>query len=71
MLVAYADQHLVERNFGFLKDDMIVNSLFLKTPKRIEALGLMKKGPCAAVSVIRIPRLKGGTSKRRPGPNRS
>jgi transposase len=40
-LVAYKDQHLVERNFGFLKDDMIVNSLFLKTPNRIEALGLI------------------------------
>jgi transposase len=41
LLVAYKDQHIVERNFGFLKDPVIVNSLFLKTPKRIEALGLI------------------------------
>ena len=31
----------MERNFGFLKDPVIVNSLFLETPKRIEALGLI------------------------------
>ena len=31
----------VEQNFGFLKDDAIVNALFLKTPARIEALGLI------------------------------
>ncbi len=41
LLVSYKDQHIVERNFGFLKDPMIVNSLFLKTPRRIEALGLV------------------------------
>jgi transposase len=41
LLVAYKDQHVVERNFGFLKDPLIVNSLFLKTPSRIEALGLI------------------------------
>jgi hypothetical protein len=29
------------RNVGFLKDPLIVNSLFLKKPKRIEALGLV------------------------------
>ena len=32
---------MVERNFGFLKDDLIVSSLFLKSPARIEALGLV------------------------------
>jgi hypothetical protein len=40
LLAAYKGQDAVERNFGFLKDDLIVNSLFLKSPARIEALGL-------------------------------
>jgi transposase len=34
-------QHGIEQNFGFLKDPLIVNSLFLKQPERIEALGLV------------------------------
>jgi transposase len=41
VLEAYKDQHGIERNFGFLKDPVIVNSLFLKRPERIEALGLI------------------------------
>jgi transposase len=41
LLRAYQDQHSVERNFGFLKDPVIVNALFLKSPRRIEALGLI------------------------------
>jgi transposase len=41
LLETYKDQGYVERNFGFLKDDAIVNSLFLKSPERIEALGLV------------------------------
>lgn len=41
LLAAYKDQHYIEKNFGFLKDPVIVNSLFLKTPRRIEALGLI------------------------------
>jgi transposase len=41
LLSTYKDQGYVERNFGFLKDDAIVNSLFLKSPERIEALGLV------------------------------
>jgi len=41
LLEAYKAQDIVERNFGFLKDDLIVNSLFLKSPARIEALGLV------------------------------
>jgi transposase len=41
LLLTYKDQGYVERNFGFLKDDAIVNSLFLKSPERIEALGLV------------------------------
>jgi len=38
LLRAYQDQHSVEQNFGFLKDPVIVNALFLKSPRRIEAL---------------------------------
>jgi len=35
------EQHAIEKNFGFLKDDQIVNALFLERPERIEALGLI------------------------------
>ena len=35
------EQHGTEQNDGFLKDPVIVNSLFLKKPERIEALGLV------------------------------
>ncbi|MFA7062411.1 MAG: hypothetical protein WC156_16520, partial [Pedobacter sp.] len=31
----------IEKNFGFLKDPLVVNDTFLKTPSRIEALGLV------------------------------
>jgi transposase len=41
VLQAYKEQHGIEQNFGFLKDPLIVNSLFLKKPERIEALGLV------------------------------
>jgi transposase len=41
VLQAYKDQHGREQNFAFLKDPLIVNSLFLKKPERIEALGLV------------------------------
>ena len=41
LLAAYKDQEGIERNFSFLKDPVIVNSLFLKKPERIEALGLI------------------------------
>jgi transposase len=41
LLRAYQDQHSVEQNFGFLKDPVIVNALFLKSPRRIEVLGLI------------------------------
>ena len=40
-LTIYKDQHMVERNFAFLKDPVFVNALFLKSPKYIEALGLI------------------------------
>ena len=39
ILTVYKDQHGTEQNYGFLKDPVIVNSLFLKKPERIEALG--------------------------------
>src|SRR5437879_6187456 len=35
------DQHGTEQNYGYIKDPVIVNSLFLKKPERIEALGLI------------------------------
>jgi transposase len=41
VLRAYKEQHGVEQNFAFLKDPVIVNSLFLKKPERLEALGLV------------------------------
>src|SRR5262250_747596 len=41
LLTVYKDQHGTEQNYGFLKDPMIVNSLFLKKEERIEALGLV------------------------------
>jgi transposase len=41
VLRAYKEQHGIEQNYGFLKDPLIVNSLFLKNPERIEALGLV------------------------------
>ena len=28
-------------NFAFLKDPLVVNDVFLKTPRRIEAMGLV------------------------------
>ena len=41
ILRTYKDQHGIENNFGFLKDDQIVNAIFLKRPERIEVLGLI------------------------------
>jgi len=41
VLAAYKEQHGIERNFGFLKDPLIVNGLFLKRPDRIEVLGFI------------------------------
>ncbi|MEA1053208.1 IS1634 family transposase [Lamprobacter modestohalophilus] len=40
ILRTYKEQYAIERNFS-LKDDQIVNALFLKRPERIEALGLI------------------------------
>jgi transposase len=41
VLRAYKEQHGIEQNFGFLKDPLMVHSLLLKKPERIEALGLV------------------------------
>src|SRR5918911_488663 len=41
VLRAYKEQHGIEQNYGFLKDPLIVDSMFLKKPERIEALGLV------------------------------
>lgn len=41
LLALYKDQTGIEQNFGFLKDPVIVNSIFLKKTSRIEVLGLV------------------------------
>lgn len=41
LLRTYKGQYGVENDFGFLKDPLIVNDLFLKTPHRIEVLGMV------------------------------
>ena len=44
LLELYKNQSGIEQNFRFLKDPVIVNSIFLKKPSRIEVLGLVKLG---------------------------
>ena len=41
ILRIYKEQDGIERNFAFLKDPLVVNDVFLKTPRRIEAMGLV------------------------------
>ena len=41
VLTAYKEQHGIERNFGFLKDPLLVNDMFVKRPDRIEVLGFI------------------------------
>jgi transposase len=41
VLRADKEQHGIEQNYGFLKDPLMVKSLFLKKPERMEALGLV------------------------------
>ena len=41
LLTLYKNQSGIEQNFGFLKDPVIVNSIFLKKLHRIEVLGLV------------------------------
>ena len=41
ILKTYKEQDGIERNFGFLKDPLVANDVFLKKPHRIEAMGLV------------------------------
>jgi len=41
LLKAYKGQYGVESDFAFLKDPLVVNDVFLKTPSRIDALGMV------------------------------
>jgi len=41
ILTIYKEQDGIERNFGFLKDPLVANDVFLKKPHRIEAMGLV------------------------------
>ena len=41
LLKIYKGQYGVESDFAFLKDPLIVNDIFLKTPSRIDALGMV------------------------------
>ena len=41
LLTIYQDKPTVENNFAFLNDPVFVNALFLKTARRVEALGLV------------------------------
>lgn len=41
LLRTYKGQYSVESDFAFLKDPLVVNDLFLKTPSRIDALGMV------------------------------
>lgn len=41
LLSLYKNQGGIERNFGFLKDPVIINSIFLKKNSRIEVLGMI------------------------------
>ena len=77
LLTVYKDQHGTEQNYGFLKDPVIVNSLCLKQPERIEALGLilllalliwrlMERAMRTYVDTTSPP-YRGGTRKRRSG----
>jgi transposase len=40
-LRTYKGQYGVESDFAFLKDPLVVNDIFLKTPSRIDALGMV------------------------------
>lgn len=41
LLKTYKGQYGVESDFAFLKDPLVVNDIFLKTPSRIDALGMI------------------------------
>jgi len=41
LLLTYKGQYGVESDFAFLKDPLVVNDLFIKTPARIDVLGMV------------------------------
>ena len=41
VLRTYKGQYSIESDFAFLKDPLVVNDLFLKTPSRIDAMGMI------------------------------
>ena len=41
MLRIYKEQDGIEKNFGFIKDPLVANDVFLKKARRIEAMGLV------------------------------
>lgn len=41
VLRTYKGQYSIESDFAFLKDPLVVNDLFIKTPSRIDALGMI------------------------------
>jgi transposase len=60
ILRTYKEQYPIERNFSFLKNDQIVNAVFLKRPERIEALGLILLIARVRPKVMRTARLSCG-----------
>ena len=82
LLAQYKEQYGIEKNFGFLKDPVIVNSIFLKKNERIEVLGmvllislmiwrLMERTMRPATSKSITARLRAGTTARPHGLPRS
>ena len=48
ILRTYKDQHAIENNFGFLKDDQIVNAIFLKQPVTTHPIRINRAAPIKA-----------------------
>ena len=67
MLLKYKEQQSVERGFSFLKDPMfLTDSVFLKSAKRIEALGLIM-GLCLLVYTLGQRQLRQTLKKMKTG----
>ena len=67
MLFKYKEQQSVERGFSFLKDPMfLTDSVFLKSAKPIEALGLIR-GLCLLVYTLGQPQLRQTLKKMKTG----
>ena len=49
ILRTYKEQDGIERNFGFLKDPLVANDVFLKKPRRIEAWGSCSLFSCGVL----------------------